>query len=337
VVVALLDHGEAGGDTSPAVTETGAPTPAAAAGDPLPVVATFSILGDVVKQVGGEHVAVTVLVGPGGDTHTFEPSPADGVALAEAALVFEIGLGLEPWLNGLYNVSGSKSRLAVVTDRLTLLPMPVEDAHAGGAHTEPGAESAAGSDAGHAAAAHQHGNEFDPHVWHDVARVKGIAEAVRDALAEADPGHGADYQAAAARYLQVLDELDAYVSEQVGRIPPEHRKLVTAHDTFRYFAARYGFEVIGTALAAASTEAGDPSAAHLAHLADQIRAAGVPAIFAENVQNPRLMEQIAREAGVALGPALYTDALGEPGSAADSYIGMMRANADALAVALGSP
>ncbi len=313
---------------------------------PLPIVATFSILGDIVHHVGGDHVAVTTLVGPGGDTHTFEPSPADGVALADAAIVFENGLGLEPWLNDLYNASGSKSRLVVVTDGLTLLPTPVEDAHAGAGHmasedhsgsaSGPDAASGAQADAEHAGAVHQHGNEFDPHVWHDVANVKAMAEGVRDALAESDPAHAAAYRDNAARYLRALDDLDAYVIKQVAAIPPERRKLVTAHDTFRYLAARYGFEIVGTALASASTEAGDPSAAHIAFLADQIRAAGVPVIFAENVQNPRLMEQIAREAGVTLGPPLYTDALGEPGTAGGSFIGMMRANADALAQALGT-
>jgi zinc/manganese transport system substrate-binding protein len=294
---------------------------------PLPVVATFSILGDIVAQVGGDRVAVTTLVGPGADTHTFEPAPADAVALVEAAVVFENGLGLEPWLNDLFDASGSKSRLAVVTDGLTLLPTPVEDAHTGMEHE-------AADD--HAADAHQHGGESDPHVWHDVANVKQITEAVRDALIAADPDDAEVYRANTEAYLRELDVLDAYVIEQVDRIPPERRKLVTPHDTFRYLAARYGFEIIGTALASGSTDAGDPSAAHIAHLSDQIRAAGIPVIFAETVQNSRLIEQIAREAGVALGPPLYTDALGEAGTPGESYIGLMRANAEALAESLGS-
>lgn len=307
-------------------SETEAPT-ASSTSNPLPVVATFSILGDIVAQVGGDRVAATTLVGPGADTHTFEPAPADAVALAEAAVVFENGLGLEPWLNDLFNASGSKSRLSVVTDGLTLLPAPVEDAHAGMVHEAAGDQ---------AADAHQHGGESDPHVWQDVANVERITAAVRDALIAADPDAAPVYDANAEAYLQKLDALDAYVIEQVDRIPPERRKLVTPHDTLRYFAARYGFEIIGTALASGSTEAGDPSAAHIAHLADRIRASGLPAIFPETVQNSQLIEQIAREAGVALGSPLYTDALGEAGTPGESYIGLMRANAEALAESLGA-
>ena len=175
-------------------------------------------------------------------------------------------------------------------------------------------------------APHHDHEEHDPHVWHDVQNAIHMVEAIRDELVKVDPAHADKYQANAAAYLQQLQDLDKWVVEQVATLPEANRKLVTSHDTFGYFSRRYGFQVVGTALSSFSTEASDPSAADFAKLIEAIKAAKVPAIFAENVQNPKLMQRLAQEAGVKLAPPLYTDALGKEGSEGDTYIKMMRYN-----------
>ncbi|MCL4302911.1 MAG: metal ABC transporter substrate-binding protein [Anaerolineae bacterium] len=288
---------------------------ASSTSEKLKVVATFSILGDLVQNVGGDKIELYTLVGPGSDTHTFEPSPSDSVALVEAKLIFENGLGLETWLDKLYTASDSQAKRVAVTEGLEPIAM------AEGDHEEHGAVDE-----------HGHG-EFDPHVWQDVANVIHEVEGIRDALVEADPAGAKTYQANAETYLGQLKELDAWVIAEVEKLPKGRRKLVTSHDTFGYFARRYGFDMVGSGLGS-TTEAGDPSATQLVSLVEEIKGAGVLVIFVENVSNPRLMEQIAAEAGVTLGPALYTDALTEPGSDGDTYIRMMRHNVTVIVMAL---
>ncbi len=287
--------------------------------EPLQIVASFSILGDLVENVGGDAVQVTTLIGPGVDAHTYDPAPADLVVLAEADVIFENGLGFEPWLDGFFESTQPPAARVVVTDGIT----PRE---AGEEHDEQ--QGDVEDDA-----AHEHG-QFDPHVWHDVANVMMMVGNIRDALVAADPARAELYEANAAAYIGELEALDASIREQVGTLPEERRKLVTSHDTFGYFADAYGFEVIGTALGSLSTEAGDPSARDIATLITQIEEAGVPAIFAENVANPDLMESIAAEAGVELAPPLYTDALGPPGSPGETYIGVMQSNVTTIVDAL---
>lgn len=284
----------------------------------VPVVATYSILGDLVENVGGEKVELTTLVGPNGDAHTFEPAPSDNAKLAGAEVVFENGLGFETWLDDLYGSSGSQAERVVVTEDVEPLSI-IEEEHGREEHADE-------------AHADEHG-EFDPHVWHDVGNAIIMVRSVRDALSEADPANAGTYERNAARYVAELKRLDAYVHHEVDSIPEENRTLFTSHDTFGYFAEHYGFGV-DTALASASTEAGDPSAGETAGLVGEIEASGVPAIFADNVSNPTVMENIANEAGVELAPTLYTDALGEPGSEGDAYVGMMRYNASTIAGAL---
>jgi ABC-type Zn uptake system ZnuABC Zn-binding protein ZnuA len=301
-----------------AQTPVSAQTPAS--GDPLSVVASFSILGDLVRQVGGDAVQVTTLIGPGVDAHTYDPAPADLVALSEADIIFENGLGFEPWLDGFFASAQPAGARVVVSDGITPREIGGEDA----GHDEAG-DAHEGED-GHGA--------FDPHVWHDVANAIVMTENIRDALAAADPANAAQYEANAAAYVAELEALDAEIREQVATLPEERRKLVTSHDTFGYFADAYGFEVVGTVLGSLSTEVADPAARDVAALIAEIEAAGVPAIFAENVANPDLLASIAAEAGVELAPALYTDALGPAGSPGETYLGMMRSNAAAIIDAL---
>ena len=271
----------------------------------LPVVATFSILGDVVQQVGGDTISVTTLVGPDGDAHNFEPSPQDSILLKQAQLIFEIGLAFETWLDRLYEASASQAARVIVSQGLTLLSAGPEDGH-----------------------------DVDPHIWHDVQNVIHITQRVRDALIQAAPAQADRYRANAARYIEALQVLDTWVVDRVQSLSASHRKLVTSHDTFGYFAKRYGFTIVGTAVEGFSTEAAEPSAGAVAALVNRITAEGVPAIFAENVHNPKLMQRIASEAGVQLPPPLYTDALGPPGSAGATFIEMMRYNVTTIVNAL---
>jgi zinc/manganese transport system substrate-binding protein len=297
---------------SPGFAQTPAP-------DPLQIVASFSILGDLVENVGGDAVQVTTLIGPGVDAHTYDPAPADLVVLSEADVIFENGLGFEPWLDRFYESTQPPGTRVVVTEGITPRGAGEDDEHEGEAQPDEDAS--------------EHG-QFDPHVWHDVANVIVMVGNIRDALVAADPDSAELYQANAAAYIAELEVLDASIREQVAALPEERRKLVTSHDTFGYFADAYGFEVIGTALGSLSTEAGDPSARDIATLITQIKEAGVPAIFAENVANPDLMESIAAEAGVVLAPPLYTDALGPPGSPGETFIGMMQSNVTTIVDAL---
>lgn len=273
---------------------------------PLKVVATFSVLGDVVRVIGGEYVELRVLAGPGLDTHTFVPTAADAAALAEAGLIVENGLGFEGWLDDLYLASGSLATRTVAATGIN----PIEGT---------------GDEAG----------EPDPHIWHSAANAIVMARNINAALAAADPAHAADYQANTDTYVGELQALDEWITAQVSALPAERRKLVTTHDTFGYFAQRYGFEVLGTILPT-STEGASPSAQALAALAEAVRAAGVPAVFAENMGASSLLNQVAAEAGVVLVATLFTDALGPAGSGGETYVDMMRSNVTTIVAALGS-
>jgi len=183
------------------------------------------------------------------------------------------------------------------------------------------------------ARAPQHG-EIDPHVWQDPINTIHMVQAIRDRLAQADPANARTYPANAEPYTVELRRLDAWIVDQVQTVPQERRGLVTSHNTFGYFARRYGFEAAGTALESSSTEAADPSGAKLAMLVENIKAAQVPAIFAENVRNPKLLERVAAAAGVQLAPPLYTDSLGKARGDGDTYLKMMRYNVLTIVQAL---
>jgi ABC-type Zn uptake system ZnuABC Zn-binding protein ZnuA len=300
------------------------PTAHSAAETRLKVVATFSILGDWIANVAADKVDLRVLVGAGSDAHTYEPSPADSAALSDADLIFEIGADFETWLDALVESSGTKAKRIVLTEGLELLPLE-EHAHDEG-DMHHGGEGNKEDDHDH-----EHG-EFDPHVWHDVSLVIKMVERIRDALIEADSANAETYTLNAAQYIVALGLLDGEILLAVDEIPGARRVLVTTHETFAYFGARYGFKV-DSALGV-TTEAADPSAGEIAALIERIKATQVPAIFADNVTNPRLMEQIAREAGVKLAPPLFTDALGEAGSEGETYLKMMRYNLRTIIEAL---
>lgn len=297
-------------------------TPPPAAGNPLRVVATFSVLGDLVKNVGGDAIALTVLVGPDSNSHTYEPSPADSAALAEAQVIVENGVEFESWLDELVTASGTQAARVVAADGLTL--------REGGEHEEgeehEGEEHTEGD-------GHEHG-AFDPHVWHNVNNAMQMVRNIQAGLSAADPARAATYQANAEAYLRTLTELEAYVVAQAATVPADRRQIVTNHDAFGYFCDAYGFTLVGDVLGTLSTEAAEPSAQELAQLADRVRATGVSVIFTENVMSADVAEALSRETGVKIGGALYTDALTAIGGPADTYEKMIRANIDTVVGAL---
>ena len=291
-----------------ALPAAGAGSARAAGGGRLKVVATISIIGDWAGIVGGDDVELKTIVGPDGDPHEYEPIPADSIALSRADLIFENGLGLENWLDKLYASAQSRAVRVVINAGVE-------------------ARSITGDAGG--------GDDRDPHTWQSAKNAVTMVGNIRDALAAADPSHAADYKSRAAAYIAQLNDLDGWIQGQINTIPAVHRKLVTSHDAFGYFGQRYGMDVSRSALESVTTEAADPSARQIAEVVDQIRASGVPVIFLENIQNPRLINQIAAEANVAVGPPLYSDALGRPGSDGDTYLKMMRYNVRTLVRALG--
>jgi len=287
------------------------------------VVVSFSVLGDIVENVVGDAASVKTFVGPDSDAHAYEPTPQDAVALEQATAVVTIGLGFEPWLDEIYAASGSKS--PVIVSSAALKPIKVDPSAAGHADEEGHAEE----EEAHAGEA----EELDPHVWHDAQNVITMVETIRDGLIAAMPDQAQTFRANSTRYIAELQQLDADIVTMVDSIPVERRKLVTNHDTFGYFAQRYGFVVVGTVLGV-STEGNDPSATEIVALTAAIRESAVPTIFIENMSNSSLIDNVAAEAGVTIAPALYTDALGSADSDGSTYLNMMRYNVTTMKTAL---
>jgi zinc/manganese transport system substrate-binding protein len=285
---------------------------------PVPVVASFSILGDMVREVGGERVRVTTLVGPGGDAHVYQPTPADARAVAAARVVFVNGLGFEGWIDRLIAAAGFKGPVVVATKGITPLTM-----------TEEGARD---DHDRHHAAGEGHG-DIDPHAWQNLANGQVYVRNIAAALIAADPGGAASYRANAERYLAEIAALDQQVRTAIAALPADRRTIVTSHDAFGYFAAAYGLKLL--APEGVSTEA-DVSAKNVARLITQIRAEKIPAVFMETITDPRLMEQIRRETGAAIGGTLYSDALSPPDGPAATYLEMLRWNVATLTRALSS-
>ena len=264
----------------------------------LNVVASFSILGDFVRNVGGDRVDVTTLVGADGDVHVYTPTPADAREIAEARLLVVNGFGLEGWLPRLLQAAGGKA--SIVTATAGIAPLK------------------AGSDA-------------DPHAWQSVANAEKYVANIRDALVAADPADADVFRQNATSYLAKLDALDAEVRQAVSRIPEGRRKVISTHDAFGYFAARYGIAFI--APIGVSTEA-EPSARDVARIIAQVRKAHLPAVFLERIGDPRLMRRISEETGAKAGGTLYSDSLTDEKGDAPTYIDMVRHNIRTLTSAL---
>ncbi|WFU42368.1 zinc ABC transporter substrate-binding protein [Bradyrhizobium sp. CB82] len=268
------------------------------AAERLNVVASFSILADFVRNVGGDRINLTTLVGADSDVHVYAPAPGDAKRIADARLVIVNGLGLEGWLPRLVQSSGSKA--TVVTASAGLAPLKL-------------------------------GSESDPHAWQSIPNAKVYVTNIAGALAAAAPEDAEFFRGQATAYLEKLETLDREVREAIAKIPPARRKVISTHDAFGYFAAEYGIQFIAPLGVSTETE---PSARDIAGIISQIRAQKIPAVFLENISDDRLIRRIAAETGSKVGGTLISDGLtGEKGPA-PTYIEMVRHNIKALSSAL---
>jgi zinc/manganese transport system substrate-binding protein len=267
----------------------------------LPVLASFSILGDLVRVVGGDRVAVTTLVGPDEDAHVFEPKPLDAKNILQTKLLVSNGLGFEPWAQKLVRSAGYKGRSVVASQGVKPRTLPAEKGHS------------------HA--------ETDPHAWQDPTNVVMYVRNIAAALGQLDPAGASSYQANSEAYVKELQTLDIWAQAQFAAIPAGKRKVITSHDAFGYFGAHY--QVGFLAPQGISTDA-EPSAKEVAQLIKQIQREKIKAVFVENMSNPKLLAQLSKDAGVTVGPELYVDALSKAGGPADSYLKLMRHNVTQL-------
>lgn len=269
------------------------------------VVSTSTLITDWTNQIGGDEIELTGILKPGADPHVYEPVPADTRAFETADLILYNGYNLEPGLIRLMNAAGANAAKFAVGE--TVPPLQLE----------------------------KEGRKVpDPHVWGDVKNGVTMVEAIRDRLIELSPEDQAEFTANASRLIADLRQLDHWIQQQIATIPPEQRKLVTTHDAFQYYANAYGLTVSGTLIGISTEE--QPSAQTVQKLVENIRATGVPALFAETTINPQLITTVAQEAQVKLAPKpLYSDSIGAPGSDGDSYINMMVANTRSIVQNLG--
>lgn len=284
------------------------------AGKPLNVIATTTIVGDVINNLGGQAIHLETLLPTGADPHTFQPTPQDAAKLANADVIFANGAGLEVFMERLLQNSGSQARLVDLSAGISLLTSA--DEHAAEEHSaDPEAHA-----------------EGDPHVWTDPNNVIVWVQNAEKALREMDPANASLYQANAEKYRQSLLELDAWIRQQVEQIPPANRKLVMDHQTFGYFARRYGFESVGAIIPGFSTQA-EPSAQDLAALQDTLRRQGIRAIFVDAAANPTLAQRLAHDTGIQV-VLVYSGSLSAPGEAAGTYIKFIQYNTNAILDAL---
>lgn len=333
------------------------PSTSAFAQTSKPVVATFSILADMVERVGGDRLAITSLVGRNGDAHVYQPTPDAARAVSEAELLFVNGLSFEGWLDRLIDASDFQGVRVVATEAIEPIlagqgRLPEregaeedhhghdedhhdhdEDHHHDEAHHDD--EDHDENEAHHDEGGHHHHDHgaYDPHAWLSLANAKLYVETIANALSAADPEHAEQYVANQAAYAAEIDTLDSEVREILGAIPEEKRVVVTSHNAFQYFARDYGLTFL--APQGLSTEA-EAAAKDVAHLIEQMRERGVQAVFLENISDPRLLEQIARETGATIGGTLYPGALSEISGPAPTYLDLMRHNARTIATALNS-
>lgn len=283
----------------------------AQAQEKIRVLASFSILGDLVREVGGDRVEVSTLVGVNTDMHGFQPTPGDAKAVANAKLVVINGLGLEGWADRLVKSANYKGARLVASKGVKALSAETEGAGHNHKHT--------------------HSDRYDPHAWQEVANVKIYVANIRDALASVDPEGKEAYTRNATAYLQKLDALEAEVQQMFAGLSEKERRAITSHDAFHYFGDAYGIEFLAAQGAGGETQ---PSARDVARLIQQIRKEGVKAVFLENISNPRVVEQISRETKVKIGGTLYSDALSDAKGPAPTYIDLVRHNAKTIAAAL---
>jgi len=332
--------------------------PIVAHGDePLRVVATFSILGDMVREIGGDDVMVTTLVGPDGDAHTYEPTPAAARQLKAADVLVKNGLDFETWLPRLAKATDFSGSTVVATAGIVPRKMSesasAERHHAdaaqshtadqkqikgsaeAGAHDEDHDHGDHGHDhdgsGAHTHEGHHHHGDQDPHAWQSLQNGAIYARNIAAGLATADPAHAAAYRQRAHAYIVRIEALDAQIRKTFADIPAERRRVVSSHDAFGYFGDAYGVRFIP--VAGLSTDA-EPSAADMARIIEQVKREHVPAVFVENISSPALIQQIARETGARVGGTLYSDALAPSGQPAATYLGMFEWNARQLFEAL---
>ena len=299
---------------------------------PIRVVATFSILGDMVSRIGGEHVAVTTLVGPDGDTHVYRPTPAAARAVSEADVLVVNGLDFEGWLDRLIETANFDGVRVVATAGID--PITFEDDHGDdhdGDHDHE--ESKAAEDHGDehdGHEAHAHG-AFDPHAWQSLRHAVSYVDNVTLALANASPDSATAFYRSRALYVAEIEALDAEIRSLLAEVPESARTIVTSHDAFQYFGRDYGLAFIAPQGLSTESEA---SAKDVVRLIELIRNQGIRAVFLENIADPRLLKRIADETGATIGGTLYPGALSGPDGPAPTYLDMMRHNARTLAQAL---
>lgn len=302
-----------------------------AATQPLNVVASFSILADIAKNVGQENIAISTLVGPNSDAHTYEPKPNDAVAITKADVVLVNGLGFEGFMTRMLKNSDSKAAIVTVSEGIERLKAEEdEDAHADGQDAH---DHDHDHNHDHDHAGHQHG-EWDPHAWNAVPNAIIYTQNIATAFCQADKAHCTSYQKNAQAYIKQLNQLEETIQSTIKSIPENRRTLITSHDAFNYFAHHYGMTFL--APVGLSTDA-EASAADVAHLIEQIKKDKASALFVENISNPRLIEQISAETGVKIGGELYSDALSEPDGVANSYITLMQHNIATIQAAINHP
>ncbi|AUH50424.1 metal ABC transporter substrate-binding protein [Chromobacterium sp. ATCC 53434] len=273
----------------------------------VPVVASFSIIADMTREIGGDRVEVVSLVGPDQDAHVFQPSPADIKKVSAAKVLVTNGLGLEGWMSRLDKAANFRGATVVASKGIKTRQAPEEE-HAEGDHD------------------HDHG-DVDPHAWHDPARVQTYIKNISAGLIQADPAGKAEYQRRAADYAARVKSLDDWAKQQFAAVPAAKRKMLTSHDAFGYLGEHYQLKVL--AIQGVSTES-EASAKGVAQLTRQVRKEGVKAIFMENMSDARLLKQLSAEAKVTIGGKLYADALSGPNGPAASYLQLMRYNVDTI-------
>ena len=295
----------------------------------IKVVATFSILGDMVKRIGGDHVNLTTLVGPNGDTHVYKPTPNAAKKLSEADLLFVNGLDFEGWITRLIEASGYKGRHVIATSGVKTIAYEEGEGHDD--HSEDKHEKHADDNHKDSHAHHDHG-AFDPHAWQTPANAKFYVNNITAALAQFAPNKATKFYQNRASYIAEIEALHIQIHKMVASLPKNQRTVVTSHDAFQYFGREYGLTFIAPQGVSTDSEA---SAQDVAKLIEQMRTQQIKAVFIENITDPRLLQQIAKETGATIGGTLYPGALSEPSGPAPTYLKMLHHNATTLTQALG--